>query len=152
MKVNNKKSLPLRLLLITFINNVTAEIPLDSINSDIEAANTGQLSFQVDHSLDDGHTFSNRGNLLIHSLRSGSASMDTSMVDEDESFVSQDQKDTLRKLCDNDGLYLLRLIGQDGSIHRTATHSCNLVKSGNGIPFWNLKTVMLLKKISIAIC
>ena len=113
-----------------FIHNVTAEIPLDSINSDIEAANTGQLSCQVDHSLDDGYTFSNRGNLLIHSLRSGSASMDTSMVDEDESFVSQDQKDTLRKLCDNDGLYLLRLIGQDGSIHRTATHSCNLVKSG----------------------
>ena len=130
MKVNYEKSLPLKLLLITFIHNVTAEIPLDSINSDIEAANTGQLSYQVDHSLDDGYTFSNRGNLLIHSLRSGSASMDTSMVDEDESFVSQDQKDTLRKLCDNDGLYLLRLIGQDGSIHRTATHSCNLVKSG----------------------
>ena len=130
MKVNNKKSLPLKLLLITFIHNVTAEIPMDSINSDIEATNTGQLSFQVDHSLDDGHTFSNRGNLLIHSLRSGSASMDTSMVDEDESFVSQDQKDTLRNLCDNDGLYLLRLIGQDGSIHRTATHSCNLVESG----------------------
>merc|ERR1712141_577667 len=103
---------------------------LDSLNSDIEAANTGPVSLQVDHSLDDGYTFSTRGNLLIHSLRSGSASMDTSVADGDESFVSEEQKDDLRKLCDRDGLYLLRLIGQDGSMHRTATHACNLVNSG----------------------
>ena len=107
-----------------------AESTGENSNADIDTTNSGQLSLQVDHSLDDGYTFSTRGNLLIHSLRSGSASMDSSVADGDESFVTEEQKDDLRKLCDKDGLYLLRLIGQDGSIHRTATHACNLVNSG----------------------
>ena len=118
------------LLTSSLTANSYAESTIENSNADIDATNSGQLSLQVDHSLDDGYTFSTRGNLLIHSLRSGSASMDTSGGDGDESFVSQDQKESLRKLCDRDGLYLLRLIGQDGSIHRTATHACNLVNSG----------------------
>ena len=120
------------LVLCTFsFSQVLTDSSADVINSDIDVTNPGQISLQVDHSLDDGYTFSSRGNLLIHSLRSGAASIDTSGTNEDESFVSQDQKETLRKLCSRDGLYLLRLIGQDGSIHRTATHACNLVNSGN---------------------
>ena len=117
-------------LTLSFIANSFAESTAETTNADIDATNSGQLSLQVDHSLDDGYTFSTRGNLLIHSLRSGSASMDTSGADGDESFVSQEQKEDLRKLCDRGGLYLLRLIGQDGAIHRTATHACNLVNSG----------------------
>jgi len=115
---------------LSLVANSFAESTAENSNADIDATNSGQLALQVDHSLDDGYTFSTRGNLLIHSLRSGSASMDTSGGDGDESFVSQEQKESLRKLCDRDGLYLLRLIGQDGSIHRTATHACNLVNSG----------------------
>jgi len=107
-----------------------AELTADNSNSDIDSTNTGQISLQVDHSIDDGYTFSNRGNLLIHSLRSGSASMDTSGSEGDDLYVTQEQKDSLRKLCEKDSLYLLRLTGPDGSIHRTATHACNLVKSG----------------------
>lgn len=114
----------------SLIANSFAESTAESSNADIDATNSGQLSLQVDHSLDDGYTFSTRGNLLIHSLRSGSASMDTSGGDGDESSVSEEQKESLRKLCDRDDLYLLRLIGQDGSTHRTATHACNLVNSG----------------------
>ena len=118
------------LSIYSFILDVNGELVSENSNIDIDPTSSGQLSLQVDHSLDDGYTFSNRGNLLIHSLRSGSASMDTSGADGEESFVSSDQKDILRKLCERDGLYLLRLIGQDGSIHRTATHACNLVTSG----------------------
>lgn len=102
----------------------------DNANSDIDSSNSGQLSLQVDHSIDDGYTFSNRGNLLIHSLRSGYASIDTSNIEGDDPYVTQEQKDALRKLCEKDSLYLLRLTGPDGSIHRTATHACNLVQSG----------------------
>ena len=116
-------------IILNAIQNIRADSKTDS-NPDIDSTNLGQLSLQVDHSLDDGYTFSTRGNLLIHSLRSGSASMDTSGGDGDEPFVSQEQKEALRTLCNRDGLYLLRLIGHDGSIHRTATHACNLVKSG----------------------
>ena len=110
-----------------------AELTADNSNSDIDSTNTGQISLQVDHSIDDGYTFSNRGNLLIHSLRSGSASMDTSGSEGDDLYVTQEQKDSLRKLCEKDSLYLLRLTGPDGSIHRTATHACNLVKSGKKV-------------------
>jgi len=123
-----------KILVVLYIYSSILDVKADSFsensNPDIDSTSFGQLSLQVDHSLDDGYTFSSRGNLLIHSLRSGSATMDTSGADGDESFVSPDQKDLLRKLCDNDDLYLLRLIGQDGSIHRTATHACNLVTSG----------------------
>ena len=124
--------------ILNAIPNIHADLTTDS-NPDIDSTNLGQLSLQVDHSLDDGYTFSTRGNLLIHSLRSGSASMDTSGGDGDEPFVSQEQKEALRKLCNRDGLYLLRLIGHDGSIHRTATHACNLVKSGRKLLGFRLR-------------
>jgi len=116
--------------LASLVTKCTADSTADNSNSDIDSSNSGQISLQVDHSIDDGYTFSNRGNLLIHSLRSGSASMDTSGVEGDDPYVTQEQKDSLRKLCEKDSLYLLRLTGPDGSIHRTATHACNLVKSG----------------------
>ena len=126
-----------------------AELTADNSNSDIDSTNTGQISLQVDHSIDDGYTFSNRGNLLIHSLRSGSASMDTSGSEGDDLYVTQEQKDSLRKLCEKDSLYLLRLTGPDGSIHRTATHACNLVKSGKkssncNFSFRNSRKILVL--------
>ena len=100
----------------------------DTINSDLDTLNSGQLTLQVEHSLDGGSSFSSRGSLLIHSLRAGSASMET--LGDEIAFFGQAQKDALRDLCGRDELYLLRLIGSDGSIYRTATHACNLVKSG----------------------
>ena len=127
-------SLYIKFLLVMCITNsfhkCFGDSTVDNANPDIDSTNSGQLSLQVDHSVDDGYTFSNRGNLLIHSLRSGSASMDTSSTEGDDPYVTQEQKDALRKLCEKDSLYLLRLTGPDGSIHRTATHACNLVNSG----------------------
>ena len=126
--------LHLKIVLVIYLSHSVskcyADSTADNANSDIDSTNSGQISLQVDHSIDDGYTFSNRGNLLIHSLRSGSASMDTSGMEGDDPYVTEEQKDALRKLCERDSLYLLRLTGPDGSIHRTATHACNLVKSG----------------------
>ena len=112
----------------SFIRQGIADSSADTISSDVDATNTGQISLQIEHSLDEGYTFASRGNLLIHSLRSGAASID--ILNGDTSFVSNEEKETLRNLCDKDGLYLLKLIGQDGLIHRTATAACNLVDSG----------------------
>merc|ERR1712117_207376 len=95
------------IFLASLVTNCTADSTADNSNSDIDSSNSGQISLLVDHSIDDGYTFSNRGNLLIHSLRSGSASMDTSGVEGDDPYVTQEQKDALRKLCEKDSLYLL---------------------------------------------
>ena len=124
--------LRLRIALFTLClaERVSSESSADIINSDIDAPNSGQTSLQVDHSLDDGYSFSPRGTILIHSLRTGSASLDPSGPNGSELFFGHAQKEALRGLCNRDGLYLLRVIAQDGSIHRTATHACNIVRSG----------------------
>ena len=97
----------------------------DSDASDVDSAGShlGQISLQVEHSLDEGQTFGSRGMLVIQSVRSGSASMDS---------FGQNSKESLRRLCDADGMYMLRLVASEEPdvVHRTAVHACNLVNSG----------------------
>jgi len=125
---------PLVLLLVLSLGMapVFSEVVADNAAADGTgeggSSNMGQISLSVDHSLDEGLTFSSRGMLVIQSLRSGSAWMDSTLM---PTFTSS-QKESLRKLCRNDGLYSLRLTSPDEPevVHRTAVHACNLVDSG----------------------
>ncbi len=86
----------------------------------------GQVVLQVEHSLDGGDSFSPRGTLTLHSLRSGSATFA-------QDTPSPEQVRQMRSLCDGKagGLYLLRMTQQgQGSVHRAVADACGMLDSG----------------------
>jgi len=93
-----------------------------------EPNDEGGLVLKMEHSFDGGKSYTNRGSVTIHSLRSGAVS-----IQQDD--LSEAEKDTLEKLCDQDGLYLVRavsnnLIGEAVTSYRSAHHACNLIDTG----------------------
>ena len=91
-----------------------------------EGNDEGGLVLKMEHSFDGGKSYSNRGSVTIHSLRSGAVS-----IQQDD--LSEAEKDTLEKLCDEDGLYLVRAVSNSGEAvtsYRSGHHACNLIDTG----------------------
>ena len=86
---------------------------------------TKSVVLTMDHSFDSGKSFSSRGSITIHSLRSGAVSIQQNDLNESE-------KEAIVKLCQEDGLYMIRAVsnGDVISSFRSATHACNLVDTG----------------------
>merc|ERR1712083_551622 len=79
-----------------------------------------------EHSFDSGKSYSNRGTITIHSLRSGAVS-----IQQDD--LTEAEKELLEKLCVQDGLYLIRAVSNSGEAvtsYRSAHHACNLIDTG----------------------
>ena len=95
---------------------VSAEVEVD-----------GEVVLELEHSLDTGKTWSPRGKVTVASSRSGSGG-------NDQLTLTGEQKERLRSLCDEDGLYLVRAqVWQGGAalgLMRRFTCSCSLVTSG----------------------
>ena len=81
------------------------------------------LTLKMEHSFDNGKTFSPRGTISIHSLKSGSVSIQ-------QNDLSQEERNSIEKLCEHDQLYLLRSSQADSLTLKSAVHGCNLVRSG----------------------
>ncbi len=76
----------------------------DSFQDDLSGNSaSSDYVMKMEHSFDNGRSFSSRGSLTIHSMRSGAASTESGQLRDDELR-------SLQKLCDEDGLYLVRLI------------------------------------------
>jgi len=94
----------------------------------------GQMILSIDHSLDDGASWEHRGTVSIHSTRTGSSSLE-------QIPLRIEQKQELKDICDQQGLYLLRVSGQasqtDLGIHRTYGSACNVL-SANLVDTLNL--------------
>jgi len=91
-----------------------------------EANDEGGLVLKMEHSFDGGKSYTNRGSVTIHSLRSGAVS-----IQQDD--LSEAEKETLEKLCDEDGLYLVRAVSNSGEAvtsYRSAHLACNLIDTG----------------------
>ncbi len=115
--------LPLCLLLALSGNNLcTAAGDLDDA-SNLGSEHDGHLVLQVEHSLDRGDTFQPRGTLTLHSLRSGSSTFA-------QDTPKQEVMDSLRSLCSDGGLYLLRFSSPGGQVHRAVADACGMVESG----------------------
>lgn len=83
-------------------------------------------TLMIEHSFDSGKSFTPRGSITIHSLRSGSVTVQ-------QNDLKQSEKDALQALCDAGNLYLLRIINSlsEGSTSfRSATDACNLINTG----------------------
>lgn len=96
----------------------------DEMLSDDTQNNGGTLI--LEHSFDSGKSFSPRGSITIHSLRSGAVSVQ-------QNDLKASEKDALQALCDAGNLYLLRIINSvsEGSTSfRSATDACNLINTG----------------------
>jgi len=61
----------------------------------------GELVLHLQHSFDMGSSWSDRGVVTVHSTRSGSSTVD-------QSPLEQEQKNQLKQLCTESGLYLVR--------------------------------------------
>lgn len=106
------------LLLLSFHQGYTAVLD--------EANEEGGVVLKMEHSFDGGKSYSNRGSVTIHSLRSGAVS-----IQQDD--LTEAEKDKLEKLCDQDGLYLIRAVSNSGEAvtsYRSAHHACNLIDTG----------------------
>jgi len=106
------------LLLLSFHQGYTAILD--------EANEEGGVVLKMEHSFDGGKSYSNRGSVTIHSLRSGAVS-----IQQDD--LTEAEKDKLEKLCDQDGLYLIRAVSNSGEAvtsYRSAHHACNLIDTG----------------------
>jgi len=106
------------LLLLSFHQGYTAILD--------EANEEGGVVLKMEHSFDGGKSYSNRGSVTIHSLRSGAVS-----IQQDD--LTEAEKDKLEKLCDQDGLYLVRAVSNSGEAvtsYRSAHHACNLIDTG----------------------
>ena len=79
----------------------------------------------IDHSVNSGKSFSSRGSITIHSLRSGAVSIQ-------QNEITDLDKDAIVKLCQEDGLYLVRALsnGEPMTSFRSSAHACNLLNSG----------------------
>lgn len=98
---------------------------LDDNNVNLDEGQSG-LTLKLDHSFDNGKTYSSRGTITIHSLRSGAVSIQ-------QNDLSSDEKNALIKLCETDGLYLIRAVSHSGdsvTSYKSATHPCNLMDTG----------------------
>jgi len=106
------------LLLLSFHQGYTAILD--------EANEEGGVVLKMEHSFDGGKSYTNRGSVTIHSLRSGAVS-----IQQDD--LTEAEKDKLEKLCDQDGLYLIRAVSNSGEAvtsYRSAHHACNLIDTG----------------------
>ena len=94
---------------------------LEEANDD----NQGGLVLKMEHSFDNGKSYSNRGTVTIHSLRSGAVSIQ-------QEDLTEAEKNSLEELCDQDALYLIRAVSNSGELtsYRSAHHACNLVDTG----------------------
>ncbi len=84
------------------------------------------VTLKMEHSFDNGKTYSSRGSISIHSLRSGAVSIQ-------QNDSTEEELQHLQQLCEDDGLYLVRAVSTSGdsiASFRTAVHACNLIKSG----------------------
>jgi len=91
-----------------------------------DANDEGGVVLKMEHSFDGGKSYANRGSVTIHSLRSGAVS-----IQQDD--LTEAEKDKLEKLCDQDGLYLVRAVSNSGEAvtsYRSAHHACNLIDTG----------------------
>jgi len=91
-----------------------------------DANDEGGVVLKMEHSFDGGKSYANRGSVTIHSLRSGAVS-----IQQDD--LTEVEKDNLEKLCDQDGLYLVRAVSNSGEAvtsYRSAHHACNLIDTG----------------------
>jgi hypothetical protein len=139
------KTLVIIFLSVTFSAiNVFANTFEDNIAIDeLPVSNSGGATIKLEHSFDNGRTYTSRGSITILSFRSGAASIESN-------DLSQKDKDALQSLCDEDGLYLVRAImtGEAVSSYRTAAHACNLIDTGLSDIFsvqldWRHKVVAL---------
>ena len=89
----------------------------------------GEVVLELEHSLDTGRTWSARGKVTVTSSRSGGSGGGN-----DQLPLTGEQKERLRSLCAEDGLYLVRAqVWQGGAalgLMRSFTSSCSLVTSG----------------------
>ena len=83
----------------------------------------GGVVLKLEHSFDHGKTYSSRGSITIHSLRSGTVSIQ-------QNELNSEEKSALQELCDIDGLYLVRAATNNLESFRSAAHSCNLIETG----------------------
>lgn len=100
-----------------------------AVISGSEVEDDGSFLLQLEHSFDEGRTFEARGTVTVHSLRSSSASSSSSI---DQDALSDDQRNKMEKLCDNGGLYMLKIHSSHAPAppHRTVTDACTLIQSG----------------------
>ncbi|TRY63352.1 hypothetical protein TCAL_02103 [Tigriopus californicus] len=85
----------------------------------------GQFNLEVEHSLDAGQSFQDRGLLTVHSIRSKSFSSDPT-------DLTSEQKAQLKTLCDQGDLYLLRIKATNpatsqSSLHRSVADPCLMI-------------------------
>ena len=104
---------------------VVLAISLTLTRADQEA--DGEIFLNVQHSFDLGQTWTDRGSISIHNTRSGASS-------HGQAPLFPDQKAALQTQCEVQGLYLVKLTGQqagsDVGLHRTYTSACSLLEAG----------------------
>ena len=107
-------------LLTYFFYNLGEEI----LNDESLDTTGGGVVLKLEHSFDHGKTYSSRGSITIHSLRSGTVSIQ-------QNELNSEEKSELQNLCDIDGLYLVRAATVINNLEsfRSAAHSCNLIES-----------------------
>lgn len=116
-------------------------MPIQGEEAGVEEAQ-GSVSLKMEHSFDNGKTFSARGSINIASLRSGSVTVQ-------QNDLSSGEKSALQKLCQNDGLYLVRAVANVGETsHKSAVHACSLVDSGLA-DLWTIQLDWRYKIVSI---
>jgi len=78
-----------------------ASAAFDDLDVDLPSANVadGELTLLMEQSFDEGSTFERRGLINVHSLRSGSATVEQSDVD----------RSRLNSLCDAGSLYIVKV-------------------------------------------
>ena len=86
----------------------------------------GEILLNVQHSFDMGQTWHERGSISIHNTRTGASS-------HDQVPLLPDDKAALQAQCEVQGLYLVKLTGQqansDVGLHRTYTSACSLLEA-----------------------
>lgn len=87
----------------------------------------GEIQLELEHSFDSGASWAGRGVITVTSTRTGAAN-------QDQPSLSQDQKTGLAGLCEEGGLYLLRVRAHQGGntlpTMSSFTSACSLIKSG----------------------
>jgi len=112
-------------LLLFLLINISSIKGEEILNDESLDTTGGGVVLKLEHSFDHGKTYSSRGSITIHSLRSGTVSIQ-------QNELNSEEKSELQNLCDIDGLYLVRAATVINNLEsfRSAAHSCNLIESG----------------------
>jgi len=109
-------------LLLTVISTIAACAAAD-FDMDSHGADT-EVRLRLQHSLDMGKTWEHRGIVALTRSKSGNGAVN-------QDALGSDAYDSMKKLCDNNQFYLIKLISESGTDELQSYGSaCSLLESG----------------------